>query len=276
MDRTRSLLLNRLSSLFSADIFVTIEVEEDGNLSSCLHALLCRRKDIFISQVYCKPTHTLYDSNAAVETSSATSYANDLEQRLLLASKGSILPSGFGSIPLATSAYFPPDFRLQLQQYPFLSPFVTNLTDCASGLFVFPQYGTGGNPLNSLGMAGSKSQLPRVPLNNSQTPTTKKKGRWCAMHVQIAWDIYNRIKCSEYGSGRAAQDSAAAAALLDHQQHAKNQAPFSFRKWYFLRSVGAGLCSAAILWLSEILDKDDIYIYKDEQLVNKNDKITDN
>ncbi|KRZ63150.1 hypothetical protein T02_13116 [Trichinella nativa] len=119
------------------------------------------------------------------------SVSSDLEQRLFLASKGSAQPNILSSPPtyFHTEMHQHQHQHTHMHQYPVLPPFFTGPT-CANAMIGFPPYPT------FPGFAYPAIANPLAMQNNSPATVVqpKKKGKWCSMHVQIAWDIYNKIK----------------------------------------------------------------------------------
>uniref|UniRef100_A0A5S6QUM8 Uncharacterized protein n=1 Tax=Trichuris muris TaxID=70415 RepID=A0A5S6QUM8_TRIMR len=109
-------------------------------------------------------------------TTTTAAAANDLEQRLFLASKGST----------ATPAYFHTEMHqhqhTHMHQYPFLPPFFAPSIG-------FPAYAT------LPGFAYPPPPAAAAAPNGLTVPMLgKRKGKWCAKHVEIAWLIYRKVR----------------------------------------------------------------------------------
>ncbi|CDW51964.1 hypothetical protein TTRE_0000022301 [Trichuris trichiura] len=112
---------------------------------------------------------------AKTTTATAAAAANDLEQRLFLASKGST----------ATPAYFHTEMHqhqhTHMHQYPFLPPFFAPNIG-------FPAYAALPGFAYPPPAAAAAANGLNVPLAG------KRKGKWCAKHVEIAWLIYRKVR----------------------------------------------------------------------------------
>ncbi|KHJ48232.1 hypothetical protein D918_01500 [Trichuris suis] len=117
---------------------------------------------------------TAYVAKTTTATAAAAA-ANDLEQRLFLASKGST----------ATPAYFHTEMHqhqhTHMHQYPFLPPFFAPNIG-------FPAYAALPGFAYPPPAAAAAANGLSVPL------PSKRKGKWCSKHVEIAWLIYRKVR----------------------------------------------------------------------------------